>query len=109
MVKQLLFVKGRVVIGMGIDTLPCFHYSFSSWTENMATYQGPQVVTLTLDKQKLFDHLKLLFAEPEKVTMNMDDVLKAAAVGEIKEPMEVDDDVVKSYDEKVLKDTVALI
>ena len=75
----------------------------------MATYEGPQVVSLTLDKQKLFDHLKLLFAEPENVRMNMDDVLKAAAVGEITEAMEVDGDAAKSFDEKVLKDTVALI
>ena len=71
----------------------------------MATFQEPQIVTLTLDKQKLFDTLKLFFDDPEKVTMNVDDVLKAAAVGEIGGGADVEmaDAEGKDYAEKVLK------
>ena len=76
----------------------------------MATYQGPQIITITLDKQKLFDHLKLMFADPEKVKMNVDDVLKAAAVGDGEvggQDVEMKDIEAAAkggdYDEKVVK------
>ena len=78
----------------------------------MATYQEPRLVTIKIDKQKLFDHLKLMFADPENVKMNVDDVLKAAAVDEVGGQVGGQDVEMKDieaaakggdYDEKVLK------
>ena len=75
----------------------------------MATYQDPKTITITLDKQKLFDHLKLMFADPEKVKMNVDDVLKAASVGGEVGGQDVEMKDIEAaakggdYDEKVVK------
>ena len=77
----------------------------------MATYEEPRLVTIKIDKQKLFDHLKLMFADPENVKMNVDDVLKAAAVDEVGGQVGGQDVEMKDieaaakggdYDEKVL-------
>ena len=66
-------------------------------------YQSPQIVTLTIDKQKIFDFVKLLFEEPDKCDLDVDALLKHAAVGANVEPMEEGGDKGKDYENKVLK------
>ena len=70
----------------------------------MAPYQPqpPKVVNVTLDKQKIFDYVKLLFADPEKCDLDVEELLKTAAVGEVV-PMEVDSEKGLSWENKVLK------
>ena len=82
-----------------------FFFLFSFDEEIMVKYQEPRIVTLTLDKEKIFDYVKLLFADPEKVDLNVDDLLKSAAVGDgggqdvVMQNAEAKND----YEEKVLK------
>ena len=72
----------------------------------MATFQAPQIITLTLDKQKIFDFLKNLAHEPEKFTMDVDEMLKAAAVTRTEVPDEdMEDEEAKSV-EKDLEEKV---
>ena len=73
----------------------------------MATFQAPQIITLTLDKQKIFDFLKNLAHEPEKFTMDVDELLKAAAVARTAEVPDEDmeDEEAKSV-EKDLEEKV---
>ena len=65
-------------------------------------YQPPKVVNVTIDKQKLFDYVKLLFEDPEKCDLDVDELLKTAALGEVV-PMEVDSGKGLNWENKVLK------
>ena len=67
----------------------------------MAPYQLPKVVNLTLDKQKIFDYVKLLFEDPEKCDLDVDELLKTAAVGEVR-PMELGSGKGNDWENKVL-------
>ena len=69
----------------------------------MAPYQDPQIVNLTVDKKKIFDHIKMMFDDPEKCNLDVDAFLKAIEadgggpdVG-MAEAEDYEEKVVKSY------------